>query len=362
MRSSTRYEIPIRGLKVTGKEFMLRYIEKIYIAAAFYNNHIVLPYWTKSMLSTISYLGPENVFVSIVESHSSDNTPELLREFDASLAKMHVPRRILIQDTAIEKPEDLSFDNRIEFLAAVRNRVMEPLVDYGGYDKVLFSNDVYIEPESIVELIETAGGEYDFACAMDFNHYGAYDAWVLRDRLGHLTSTIWPYFIDKPSIDLMRQDAPVPAFTCWNGMVVFNAEPLLPIHLRPNRTLSSDPLSTPLPRTHPLERGPSPALTPALRFRKSDRGTGECFESESFNLPYDFRRVFGLDRVLVNPRVVTSYDFRFYVWFKWVLSHRLVRWWVRDVYDGWGMERRKMVVGPEDQVWVWDGGDCHPWW
>lgn len=146
--------------------------EKIYIAAAFYNNEVVLPYWSQSMLSAIRYLGPENVFVSVVESYSHDKTPELLREFDAALAKLHVPRRILVQDTATEKPEDLSFDNRIEFLAAVRNRAMEPLVEYGGYDKVLFSNDVFVEPESIIELIETADGNYDFACAMDFNHFG----------------------------------------------------------------------------------------------------------------------------------------------------------------------------------------------
>ena len=124
------------------------------------------------MLSAIRYLGPENVFVSIVESYSQDKTPELLRQFDASLAKLHVPRRIVVQDTATEKPEDLAFDNRIEFLAAVRNRAMEPLVDHGGYDKVLFSNDVFVEPESIIELIETANGDYDFACAMDFNHFG----------------------------------------------------------------------------------------------------------------------------------------------------------------------------------------------
>ena len=153
--------------------------EKIYIAAAFYNNEVVLPYWSQSMLSAIRYLGPENVFVSVVESYSHDKTPELLREFDASLAKLHVSRRILVQDTATEKPEDLSFDNRIEFLAAVRNRAMEPLVEYGGYDKVLFSNDVYVEPESIIELIETADGNYDFACAMDFNHFGC--AMVLLD-------------------------------------------------------------------------------------------------------------------------------------------------------------------------------------
>ena len=54
--------------------------EKIYIAAAFYNNEAVLPYWSQSMLSAIRYLGPENVFVSIVESYSQDKTPELLRQ------------------------------------------------------------------------------------------------------------------------------------------------------------------------------------------------------------------------------------------------------------------------------------------
>ena len=165
----------------------------------------------------------------------------------------------------------------------------------------------------------------------------------------------------------MYDDAPVPVFTCWNGMVVFSADPLLPIPLRSNRTLSTAPLPHALPSTHPAARnpallGPSPALTPPLRFRAADRDAGECFSSESFLLPYDFRRVFNLQRVLVNPRVVTSYGWKFYVWFKWVLAHRAVRWWVRDVYGGAWMERAKMVVGNEADVWVWDGGDCHPWW
>ena len=124
------------------------------------------------MLSVITYLGTQNVFVSIVESNSHDKTPELLRGFAATLAERGVAQRILVHDDAIEKPDDMSFNNRINFLAAVRNRAMEPLVEDGGYDRVLFSNDVYVEPESVIELLETRNGTYDMVCGMDFNHFG----------------------------------------------------------------------------------------------------------------------------------------------------------------------------------------------
>jgi hypothetical protein len=108
----------------------------------------------------------------------------------------------------------------------------------------------------------------------------------------------------------------VPVFTCWNGIVVFKADPVLPIHLRSNRTLSSDALPFELPATHPAAndpslRGPSPALTPPIRFRAS--APGECFSSESFLLPYDLRRVFNMQRIFANSRVVVGYDWR-YVW------------------------------------------------
>ncbi len=48
--------------------------EKIFIAAAFHQNEEVLPYWTQTMLDTITYLGPDNVFVSIVENYSNDRS------------------------------------------------------------------------------------------------------------------------------------------------------------------------------------------------------------------------------------------------------------------------------------------------
>ena len=104
----------------------------------------------------------------------------------------------------------------------------------------------------------------------------------------------------------------------------------------------------------------SPALTPQLKFRAS--APGECFSSESFLLPYDFRRIMALDRIYANPRVVGAYAWRFYVWHKWVLRHRLVRWFVERVYDGAWMHAARMVVGDAREVWVWDGVECHPWW
>ncbi|KAG0695010.1 glycosyltransferase family 69 protein [Suillus ampliporus] len=287
--------------------------EKIFIAAMFYNNEQVIPYWHNSLIKVIHYLGPDNVFVSILESHSTDSSPQLLEALDADLDLLGVSRRILTRDKAVSKPGNMGGNNRIEFLAATRNRVLEPLMA-GGYDKVVFSNDIFIEPESFVELLETNGGDYDVACGLDFGHFGAYDMWVLRDRQAKLASAIWPYFFDEGDYHAMQEDSPVPVFTCWNGITVFAADPLLPIALRSNRTLSNDHLPYELPSTHPATqdtsmRGPSPALTPPIKFRAS--APGECFSSESFLLPYDLRRQFNLQRMYVNPRVINAYQWRY---------------------------------------------------
>ncbi|KIJ60124.1 glycosyltransferase family 69 protein [Hydnomerulius pinastri MD-312] len=338
--------------------------EKIFIAAMFYNNEQVIPYWSDSLIKAIRYLGTENVFVSIIESHSDDQSPVLLRKLNHQLSEMHVSRRILIQDDLITKPDDMGGNNRIDFLAALRNRALEPLVEKGGYDKVVFSNDIFIEPETFIELLNTADGEYDMACGMDFGHFGAYDMWVLRDRQGKLASGIWPYFFDEADYRAMQTESPVPVFTCWNGIVVLKADPLLPIHLRSNRTLSTDPLPYELPSTHPAAhdpslRGPSPALTPPARFRAS--APGECFSSESFLLPYDLRRLFNMQRIFVNPRVIVAYDWRFYVYFKWLMRHPVLKWWIEKMYDGAWMQKDMMVVGDRTRIWRWDGGDCHPW-
>lgn len=192
--------------------------------------------------------------------------------------------------------------------------------------------------------------------------YSLYDAWVTRDRLGRLVSSLWPYFLEDAGMQAVMADEPAPVFTCWNGIVAIRAEPFLPVALRPsNGRLAKSPLPHTLPPTHPASpQSPdtSPANTPPLRFRAS--APKECFSSESFNLPYDLRRQFDMQEIYVNPRVITSYDWKFYVWYKYVTRHWAVKWWIENYEQGYGMHLAKMVIGNAKNIWTWDGGECQP--
>ncbi|KAJ7729171.1 cryptococcal mannosyltransferase 1-domain-containing protein [Mycena metata] len=335
--------------------------EKIFIAAMFYNNAAVLPYWTTEIAKVINYLGPDNVFVSILESHSTDASPTILRAFDKRLEAMGVPRRILTQDESIPRPRSMKTTPiRIEYLAALRNRAIEPLVAQGGFDRLIFSNDIFIEAESIVELLQTNDGEYDMVCSLDFGEWGLYDLWVLRDRLGRMTSTLWPYFFEETGFRGVMKDEPTPVFSCWNGITSMRTEPFLPNSLRPGR-LSTSPRTHPLPPTHPLymhAKNVTAAAAPPLRFRAS--APGECFSSESFTLPYDLRRVYALEGIYVNPRVIAAYQWSYYLWFKYFMRHWAVKWFVENVENGNGMHLAKIVVGNPGEIFQWDGVECDP--
>ncbi|KAJ6601178.1 cryptococcal mannosyltransferase 1-domain-containing protein [Mycena vulgaris] len=336
---------------------------KVFIAVMFNNNIEILPYWIKEFTKVIYYLGTANVFISIVESNSWDGTAEMLDEWKGTLDGMGVAHLIRTRDQTVPRPADMSAgSSRIEFLSATRNLALAPLVEHGGYDIVLFSNDVLIEAESVVELLKTKDGEWDMVCGLDLARWGLYDAWVVRDRLGRLASSLWPYFLEDAGMQAVMEDEPAPVFTCWNGIVAFRADPILPIPLRTSGRLSTSPLPHPLPDTHPAypqAASLTPALTPPIGFRHS--GERECYSSESFNFPYDLRRQFDMQRIYLNPRVINSYEWKYYVWYKWVTRHWVVVWWMKNVEAGNGMQFAKMVIGDAKRVWTWDGGECHPW-
>ncbi|KAJ7492035.1 cryptococcal mannosyltransferase 1-domain-containing protein [Mycena latifolia] len=356
-----RYKSAVEAAVRTPKKNGYNDGTKVFIAATFTNNIDILPYWIKEFTKVIYYLGSDNIFVSIVESNSWDGTAELLDEWKVTLDGMGVAHAIRTRDQTITRPAEMPGNVRIDFLSAVRNLVLAPLVEKGGYDVVLFSNDVLIEAESVIELLKTKNGEWDMVCGLDLARWGMYDAWVLRDRLGNLASSLWPYFLDDVGMQAVMADEPAPVFTCWNGIVAFRADPLLPIALRTPGRLSTAPLSTPLPDTHPAYPQPeslTPALTPPIAFRSS--APHECYSSESFNFPYDLRRQFDMQRIYLNPRVINSYEWKYYVWFKYVTRHWLVAWWMRHIEKGAGMESAKMIIGNAANVWTWDGGQCQP--
>lgn len=125
--------------------------------------------------------------MSIVESNSGDQTPALLEAFDVQLKDMGVARRILIHDTSIPRPPSMDTAHpRIKFLADIRNKVLEPLVDKGGYDRVIFSNDVFVEAESVVELLHTRNGDWDMVCGIDLLVWGY--VYIARDNSGLIRS------------------------------------------------------------------------------------------------------------------------------------------------------------------------------
>ena len=107
----------------------------------------------------------ENVYFSLYESGSWDNTKGALWELDERLEKLGVERRVVLEETThvdeisrtprieeegwIVTPRGKKELRRIPFLARARNRVLEPLFELqagGGqnrsFDRLLFLNDV----------------------------------------------------------------------------------------------------------------------------------------------------------------------------------------------------------------------------
>ena len=110
------------------------------------------------MLDLVDYFGAENVYVSIYESGSWDDSKQALRVLDNDLERKGVRRTVRLNDTThademkqpatdgwIETPRGKKELRRIPYLSKLRNLALEPLNDSSDgarFDKVLFLNDV----------------------------------------------------------------------------------------------------------------------------------------------------------------------------------------------------------------------------
>lgn len=135
---------------------------RVFIASNHWNSGTVLrSHWCDAVVGLITKLGPENVYFSLYESGSWDDTKEVLRELDRRLGELGVARNIILNETThadeLAKPPGegwvMTRDGkkelrRIPYLAKLRNIVLEPLgwpeVNNGthSFDKILFLNDV----------------------------------------------------------------------------------------------------------------------------------------------------------------------------------------------------------------------------
>ena len=135
--------------------------EKIFIASIHWNNELVLrSNWTRSVVALAKHLGPANVYVSVYESGSWDDSKGALRQLDEDLDAIGVQRSIILEKSThldeinkpitrsgwIETPRGQKELRRIPYLARLRNLSLRPLRELAEngkeFDKVLFLNDV----------------------------------------------------------------------------------------------------------------------------------------------------------------------------------------------------------------------------
>lgn len=153
--------------------------QRIFIASNLHNNEEVLPFYSMALQQLVKRLGKDNTFVSIYESHSKDKTKEMLATLGDELFALGLPHRILMDDKHAKVGLGKHRNGRIDFLSYVRNVALDPLrelYDQGyRFTHVLWINDVYFNPNAMLDLLNTDGGKYDQVCALDFIGNGFYD-------------------------------------------------------------------------------------------------------------------------------------------------------------------------------------------
>lgn len=133
----------------------------VYISSIFWNSAAILhDTWSNAIVELAEKLGKENVYISIYESGSYDNSKEELRYLEVTFQARGIPHRIILDETThkdeiagpataegwistLRGREEL---RRIPYLSRLRNKALEPLPELAAngttFERVLFLNDV----------------------------------------------------------------------------------------------------------------------------------------------------------------------------------------------------------------------------
>jgi len=261
---------------------------KYFFAINLYNSFDIIPDLFSTLFRVASILGYHNVFVSIYENGSSDQTKALLRIFDALCRSAGL--RVAIR-TSRQRRGD--FAHRIEYLAQVRNEAFDPLHELRDahntvFDSIIFMNDVLPCVDDILELIwQSRHNNAGITCAADYmyhDHLGHpvfYDNWVARDINGTaLENAPFEVVFHHPiSNDRWRRHLPIQVQSCWNGIAVLDPAPFYE---------------------------PKP-----VAFRMADILADECSASECSLICNDYWQA-GYGRIMMVPRVKLAYDRKVY--------------------------------------------------
>lgn len=205
--------------------------------------------WSSAVLELAELLGPENVYVSLVEVGSSDGTrlqlAQLRRKLDArgiSSTAAWGPLGWELAQKAAKPPGSLDTSGPgwawragkskpdllvTPVLAGARNLALEPLSrlreEGRAFESVLWVEDVEFRPRDAMRLLDTHDGEYAAACSVNVSPYARlYDTSALRDIAGRApTSSFWPWF----SSSVVSPPDAISVYSCWDGLVALDAAP-----------------------------------------------------------------------------------------------------------------------------------------
>jgi alpha-1,3-mannosyltransferase len=145
---------------------------KYFFAINLYNSFDVIPDLFGTLFRVAAVVGYQNVFVSIYENGSSDQTKALLRIFDALCRSVGL--RVVIRTSRRTRG---AFNHRIEYLAEVRNAAFGPLFELREergetFDSIVFMNDILPCVDDILELIwQSRLNNAGITCAADYMYH-----------------------------------------------------------------------------------------------------------------------------------------------------------------------------------------------
>ncbi|OMJ27412.1 Alpha-1,3-mannosyltransferase CMT1 [Smittium culicis] len=255
---------------------------KYFFSMNFYNNEDIIPFIIEELMLLFKFLGPENIFLSVYENSSTDNTKKLLYLFSSVLDDYGLKHRIIIDPA--KRPND--YDS-IRYLSNIRNKALEPLKseeELGNvYDKIVFMDSVLFCHYDILELLYQSDyqgsdltGPYDYLMTKDPKKIEFRGGWIARDLDGHNFTQIEKGYVNHgPSVIRFEEWVPTQVQCTWSGVSVVNAKPFY---------------------------GKTP-----IRFRVPDIENGDCPDSERNLLCSDLWKN-GFGRAIIVPRILLSYS------------------------------------------------------
>lgn len=317
---------PSASSLISSSPTLTAYLERnatYYISATFWNNEDILSAWTYETLQLIDILGPSNVYVSMTENDSEDDTPTMLRRFGRQLDVLNVRHNVNISTGIREEPLDdpwRSVRHRVGYMTNLRNGALQSLEDARQrFDVVILLNDVVFHHTDVLKLVSALGGDDQrekarnnhhkntrrrMACGLDMDNAALYDAWVLQDRCGRPITGFWPFFTSEEDKQAVRDGHVLEVGTCWNGIAALDGDMLLDSRLR-SKTADWH--------------------TDALRFSEPP----ECVISECALLPLRITNTTGGAPIVVDPTVVVAYSVRGWKYYAVWLRMPVVKLWMR---------------------------------